>query len=43
VHRSDPHPIQLDGELVEAGRDIEVTVRPNALRVLVPADEGSTP
>jgi len=43
VRRSDPHPIQLDGELVEAGRDIEVTVRPNALRVLVPADEGSTP
>jgi diacylglycerol kinase family enzyme len=38
IRRSDPHPIQLDGELVEAGRDVEVAVRHNALRVLVPAE-----
>ncbi len=37
IHRQDPHPIQLDGELVEAGRELCVSVRPNALRVLVPA------
>ena len=37
VHRADPHPIQIDGELVEAGRELHISVRPNALRVLAPA------
>jgi len=35
--RRDPSPIQMDGELVEAGRAIEVTVMPKALKILVPA------
>jgi len=36
VRRENSHPIQIDGELVDAGQDLEVTVRPHALRVLVP-------
>lgn len=43
VRRSDPHPIQLDGELVEAGRDVDITVQPNALRVLVPEEPVPAP
>jgi len=36
VQRTVADPIQIDGELAEAGRDIRITVRPNAIRVLVP-------
>jgi diacylglycerol kinase (ATP) len=37
IHRPKPTPIQLDGELVDAGRDILVRLLPKALSVLVPA------
>ena len=36
LHRPRATPIQLDGELVEAGRDIVVRLLPKALSVLVP-------
>jgi diacylglycerol kinase (ATP) len=36
IHRSKPTPIQLDGELVDAGRDILVRLLPKAITVLVP-------
>jgi len=36
VQRTVADPIQIDGELAEAGRDIRITVRPNAIRILVP-------
>jgi diacylglycerol kinase (ATP) len=36
IHRSKPTPIQLDGELVDAGRDVHVRLLPKALSVLVP-------
>jgi diacylglycerol kinase family enzyme len=35
--RPEPAPIQIDGELVDAGGEIEVTVMPKALKILVPA------
>lgn len=40
LHRPKPTPIQLDGELVEAGRDITITLHPHALTVLVPRSPG---
>ena len=39
VKRSVPSPIQIDGELVELGADIEVEVVPDSLTVLVPRGE----
>ncbi len=36
VERPDAQPIQIDGELLDAGRELRITVCPNALRVLVP-------
>lgn len=36
IVRSRPHPIQLDGELVDAGTEIGISVKPNAVKVLVP-------
>ena len=40
IHRPKPTAIQLAGELVEAGRDITITLRPRALTVLVPRPPG---
>jgi hypothetical protein len=37
VLRERADPIQLDGELFEAGMEIEVSVRGSALEVLVPS------
>ena len=37
LHRSRSTPIQMDGELVEAGRDVEIRLLPKALSVLVPS------
>lgn len=37
IERERPAPIQLDGELLDAGRMIEIDVLPKALKVLVPA------
>ena len=37
LHRAKATPIQLDGELVEAGRDVQIRLLPRALAVLVPA------
>lgn len=42
VRRQNAAPIQMDGELVESGRDVEIRLRPKALSVLVPAAD-STP
>lgn len=36
IHRANPVPIQVDGEVVDAPETIEVSVKPGALRVLVP-------
>ena len=36
LHRAQATPIQLDGELVEAGRDVQIRLLPRALAVLVP-------
>ena len=36
LHRTKPTPIQMDGELVEAGRDVEIRLLPKALTVLAP-------
>jgi len=36
VHRTKAAPLQLDGELVEAGPDIEVQVKPRSLNILTP-------
>ena len=36
IHRPNATSIQLDGELVQAGRDIEIRLLPKALSVLVP-------
>ncbi len=36
IRREKPDLIQVDGEAVEAPEDIEISVRPNALKVLVP-------
>ena len=36
LHRPKATPIQLDGELLEAGRDIQIRLLPKALTVLVP-------
>lgn len=36
VIRESAQPLQLDGELVQAGREVEITIRPRALNVLVP-------
>ena len=36
LHRAKATPIQLDGELVEAGRDVQIRLLPRALAVLVP-------
>ncbi len=36
VERQKPGPVQIDGELIEAEKDILIKVRPNALKVLVP-------
>ena len=38
VRRQETAPIQIDGELVEVGRDVEVRVLPASLRVLVPSN-----
>ncbi len=43
LHRERPAPIQVDGELVEAGAEVEVDVLPAALRVLVPAEGSAAP
>ncbi len=40
VHRETAQPIQVDGELVESGADVEISIRPKALRVLVPQASG---
>lgn len=37
VKRPEPAPIQLDGELVDAGADVTVDIVPRSLTVLVPA------
>ena len=42
LHRPKPTPIQMDGELVEAGRDLEIRLRPKALSVLVPSVDPKT-
>ncbi len=42
VKREEPTPIQIDGELIECERDIEVTVSSGGLHVLAPAGEGSS-
>ena len=34
--RKDPVPIQLDGELIEAGLELDISVKQNMLKVLVP-------
>ncbi len=36
LHRHKATPIQLDGELVDAGRDVEIRLLPKALAVLAP-------
>ena len=36
LHRPRATPIQMDGELVEAGRDLVIRLLPKALSVLVP-------
>lgn len=36
LHRPKATPVQLDGELVEAGRDLQIRLLPKALAVLVP-------
>lgn len=36
VRRKEPGPMQLDGELLSAPADVEISVRPRALKVLVP-------
>jgi len=41
VMRGRPAPVQLDGELMDAPREIDVKVLPKALRVLVPKRKGS--
>jgi len=38
VKRTDAGPIQIDGELVEAPADVEVTLRERSLTVLVPSE-----
>ncbi len=42
VERETSQPIQLDGELVESPRRVEITVRPRALRLLVPEPYDNT-
>ena len=42
LHRPRSTPIQMDGELVEAGRDLEIRLLPKALSVLVPAVESNS-
>ena len=44
IHRPNPQPIQLDGELMDCGTDIDISVRPRALRLLIPPEPlpGST-
>ncbi len=39
IERQKPAPIQVDGEMMDAGERIEISVRPQALRVLVPQRE----
>ena len=39
VRRTQAGPIQVDGEIIEAVRDVEISVIPQALTVLVPAAE----
>lgn len=34
--RKDPVPVQLDGELVEASKELEITVKQNMLKILIP-------
>ena len=36
VHRRGGGPMQIDGELIETSADVEIHVRPRALKVLVP-------
>lgn len=36
VHRENPSPIQIDGELMEAEKEVEVEVIPAALNIIVP-------
>ena len=43
IRRDEPTSIQVDGELVEAGSEIDVTVKAAALRVLVPARSAGKP
>ena len=40
VRRPVATPIQIDGELVDAPREIEVRIRPRSLKVLVPRQAG---
>lgn len=40
VRRERAAPIQVDGELMEAGQEVEVSVLPETLRVLVPLEKG---
>lgn len=37
VIRETDQPIQVDGELVQSGPEVEISIRPKALRVLVPS------
>jgi YegS/Rv2252/BmrU family lipid kinase len=39
IRRAQPAPIQLDGELLDAGTTVHISVLPQALTVLVPAAE----
>ncbi|MBS1262245.1 MAG: putative lipid kinase YegS [Calditrichaeota bacterium] len=41
IDREREDPIQLDGELMEAGREITIKVKPKALRVIVPHRENA--
>ncbi len=43
VNRANPAPIQVDGEIVDAARQIEISVQPLALKVLVPATSSKEP
>lgn len=38
VSRGEPGPIQIDGELVEAGAELDITVNTGSLNVLVPGE-----
>jgi YegS/Rv2252/BmrU family lipid kinase len=42
VTRETPQPIQVDGELMDSDRTVEITIRPRALKVLVPNENAAT-